>query len=248
MKIVCFIQARLGGSTRLGKPKIMQLLRNKTIIEHIYNRCMMSNRISEVYCAIPDNEPILEKFLKSKGLKFLKGNHFDVLNRFYECNNKVKADHVVRITCDCAVMDYKIINQLIDKHLIENNDYTANNFFHNHNYADGMDCEIIKADILNDIHKKSFDKHRQHVTSYIREFYRDYKCGIMLDDIGDYRHLRLTIDYPEDLQLIKIIYDRLFDKNNYFGYNEIIELYKKEPVLFQINNMYARDFSYYKDK
>ena len=51
--------------------------------------------------------------------------------------------------------------------------------------------------------------------------------------------LRFTIDYKEDYKFIKRVYDELYEKNNQFGLDEILELLERKPEIKKINQMYA---------
>ena len=47
--------------------------------------------------------------------------------------------------------------------------------------------------------------------------------------------IRITLDYPEDLELVKEIYDRLYVPGKVFTLKDILGLIKKEPALAEIN-------------
>jgi spore coat polysaccharide biosynthesis protein SpsF (cytidylyltransferase family) len=46
--------------------------------------------------------------------------------------------------------------------------------------------------------------------------------------------MRLTIDTPQDMQLLRVIYER-FDGRDDFSWYEVLDLFEKEPDLVQIN-------------
>jgi spore coat polysaccharide biosynthesis protein SpsF len=50
---------------------------------------------------------------------------------------------------------------------------------------------------------------------------------------------RFTIDYKEDYQFIKRVYDELYEQNNRFGLKDILLLLEKKPEIKKINQMYA---------
>jgi spore coat polysaccharide biosynthesis protein SpsF len=51
--------------------------------------------------------------------------------------------------------------------------------------------------------------------------------------------LRLTMDFPEDLALIRGIYERLYPQNHAFGLADIRALRAAEPHLFEINRKHT---------
>jgi len=241
-KIIAFIQARLGGATRFGEPKVLKEICGKTVIEHIYNRVKQCKNINDVFFVIPNNELQLEIFLSKHGIKYLTGDHDDVLNRFYESNKVVNADCVVRLTCDCPLLDYKIIDKVIEKHLKEENDITTNALLGKETFPDGFDCSIFNKKVLNETYNKARGVERKHVVPYMYGCGK-YKIGHLKNrDIYD---IRLTLDYPEDFQLIKLLYELCYEKNNFFGFEEIKEIYRDNPEIFKLNSKYTRDSAYY---
>ena len=50
---------------------------------------------------------------------------------------------------------------------------------------------------------------------------------------------RFTIDYKEDYEFIKKVYDELYVDNNRFGLKDILALLEKKPEMKKINEMYA---------
>jgi len=50
---------------------------------------------------------------------------------------------------------------------------------------------------------------------------------------------RFTIDYKEDYEFIKRVYDELYYDNNSFGLDEILNLLELKPEIKKINQMYA---------
>ena len=50
---------------------------------------------------------------------------------------------------------------------------------------------------------------------------------------------RWTIDYPEDYDFIKAVYDALYPINPNFGLPDVLDLLEKRPDLAQINAHYA---------
>lgn len=106
------------------------------------------------------------------------------------------------------------------------------------------------------------DYYREHVTTFIRRFPRLFGIAdvppsmavvpgssdgrpmrkaneAMLDDKGKPLGVRLTLDYPEDLEVLRNVFRELQDKvpaeSGYFDLNEIADLAKSKPELFKAN-------------
>lgn len=229
---VAIIQARMGSNRLPGK--VMMNLMDKPVIDHVYSRVKKSKYINDIIIATSLNSENTElvEYLGKKHYKYFQGSENDVLSRFIEIiiNLKLKdEDNVVRITADCPLIDNKIIDSVIEKHLDKNVDYTSNTI--ERTFPDGLDCEVIKVKTLKNLDTYDLNEsNKEHVTSYITENKSKFKIETINNHI-DYSHFRWTLDYLEDYQYITWLYEKLYSSNNYFGYKEIIEFLSKEGRL-----------------
>ena len=230
--IVAIIQARMGSNRLPGK--VMMNLIDKPVIDHVYSRVKKSKHIHETLIATSLNSENAEliSYLSIKDYKHYQGSENDVLSRFIEIIDNLNLnedDSVVRITADCPLIDYEIIDLVIKKHLDTYADYTSNTV--ERTFPDGLDCEVIQVKTLKSLEKYELNEsHKEHVTSYITENKSKFKIESLNNDI-DYSHFRWTLDYLEDYQYISWLYEKLYSTNNYFGYKEIIEFLSKEGRL-----------------
>ena len=87
--------------------------------------------------------------------------------------------------------------------------------------------------------KRGFE--REHTTPYIWENTAKFRIGNVFWETGlDYSMThRFTVDYKEDYNFIKQVYDELYEVKNNFGLNDILDLLERKPELKKINRMYA---------
>ena len=71
-------------------------------------------------------DEIIYKICKKNRINIFRGHPNDLLSRYYNCAKKYKANTIVRITSDCPLMDYKIIDKIIKKFYSSNVDYISN--------------------------------------------------------------------------------------------------------------------------
>ena len=77
---------------------------------------------------------------------------------------------------------------------------------------------------------------REHVSLYIYQHPERYKLHNVESDLPEkYWHLRLTLDTPEDFELIAAIYDELYPKNPAFTLNDVLHLLDRRPDLLALN-------------
>ncbi|WKV09845.1 glycosyltransferase family protein [Thermoanaerobacterium sp. CMT5567-10] len=237
MKKVAIIQARMG-STRLPG-KVMKIIMDKPVIEHVVNRVKASKEIDDIIIATTTKkeDDIIVEEAQKLNVKYYRGSENDVLSRYYYAAKENNADIVIRITSDCPVIDPKIIDDMIYKFMQlyeqDNIDYMSNTI--KRTYPRGLDVEIFTFESL----EKAFieaDKsyQREHVTPYIYENPEIFKIGGFKNNI-DYSSYRWTLDTIEDFKVIESIYQALYDKDRLFYFTDIISFIKEHPEISEIN-------------
>ncbi len=235
MKIVAIVQARIG-STRLPG-KVMKPILGKPVILWDIDRISSSMLIDETVIAIPYGEEndIIESTIRQYNNKIAvaRGSENDVLDRYYKAAVQAKADIVIRITSDCPLIDPTIIDKVIEEFLNNRCDYCSNTL--ELTYPRGMDTEIFTFNALEKTWEEAKeDYEREHVTPYIRE-HPDIFKQYNVSNEENLSHLRLTLDTPEDLELITEIYHHLHPTKKMFLLKDIQELFDKQPDLIKIN-------------
>ena len=92
-----------------------------------------------------------------------------------------------------------------------------------------MDIEIFKFKSLERAWKSSKTKtEKEHVTGYIR---KNEKKKFNIKSDYDLSKIRITLDYKEDLILLRKIFN-YFKPDIHFGLNKIINLKNKKPNWF----------------
>lgn len=232
MKTIAIIQARMG-STRLPG-KVMMKIIGKPIIEHLIDRVSKSGYINDIVVATSnktENQELIN-FLKLKGIKIFIGDEEDVLSRYYLTAKKYQAKNIVRITADCPLIDYSVIDSTIKAYFKDTVDYTSNIF--PRSFPKGLDTEVFTFKSLEKAFKESNKKYdREHVTPYIRESGKFKISNFSYKK--DLSHVRLTVDWKEDFILIDKIFN-IFKPNTLFNWLDIISIMDKDPNLYKINS------------
>lgn len=233
MKIAIIIQARMT-STRLPG-KVLMDIESKPMLWHMINRLEYSKKINDIILAIPDTQKnnILEEFAKNNKVKYFRGSEEDVLSRYYETAKKFKCDAVVRITADCPLIDPKIVDLVIKKHLNSGADYTSNIF--KRTFPRGLDTEVFNFNTLEQVHKKSEKAYqREGVNEYIYENQRIFHLADV-ENKENLSHFRWTVDEMKDLEFVREIYKRLYKKGKIFLMEDVTTLLKLYPEFIEIN-------------
>jgi spore coat polysaccharide biosynthesis protein SpsF (cytidylyltransferase family) len=57
---------------------------------------------------------------------------------------------------------------------------------------------------------------------------------LLVNHLQDYGSLRWTVDTPQDLELVREVFQRFSGRDD-FGWLEVLALFKKEPELARLN-------------
>ena len=238
INFLAIIQARMN-STRLPK-KVMLPLAGKPLFENVYERVSLSKKIDKVIIATTTNkldDKIVDACRKS-GIEFFRGSEEDVLDRYYQAATHHRCKNIIRITADCPLTDYKIIDKAIDKHLAEQNDYTATAYIET--FPDGLDVDIFTYKALAKAWKEAKKPfQREHITQYFAWNPDKFKIG-NLKNKQNLSTKRWVVDEPEDYIFMKKIYNT-FSKATYFGMDEILAYLKKHPEIESDNHKIIRN-------
>jgi len=237
--VIAIIQARMG-SSRLPK-KVLMDIDGTPSLKFMINRVKKSKLIDKTIVATTNSESDNEivDFCKDNDILFHRGSEDDVLDRYYQTAKEYKATTVVRLTSDCPLIDPDLIDDTINLYKQKKVDYASNAVPPDKKkYPDGSDVEVFSFDALQRSWVETTDlKDREHVTFYMWDK-RDNFNTIMLDNEHDWGRYRITVDYIEDLELVRKIVKKLNDNNLDGSTKEIIEIIESEK-LFMINSMHS---------
>jgi len=169
-----------------------------------------------------------------------RGSLNDLLDRHYLAAKQFNADVVLKIPSDVPLIDPAIIDKVISYFLENRFDYVSN--LHPATYPDGNDVEVMTfAALVNACKNATKNFEREHTTPYFWENPDKFKIGNVVWESGkDFSMThRFTIDYKEDYDFIKRVYDELYENNPHFGLDDILNLLEKKPEIFAINSKYA---------
>ncbi len=232
--IAVIIQARMG-STRLPG-KVMKYLCGKTVLAHDIERVRQAERIDEIIIATttdPADDCIVSE-AKKYGATVFRGSEDDVLSRYYFAAKEFGVDTIIRVTSDCPLIDPHVLDDVVRYYLDNSFDIVTNagNDLSQRTYPRGLDVEIFSFHALEDAQLHATKKYqREHVTPYL---YENGRVSYYKNTV-DYSCYRWTLDTDEDWKLIEEIYSRLYHGEHNFYLNQIVDVMKKNPELYDIN-------------
>jgi len=237
VEVLAIVQARCSSSRLPGK--VVKNLAGKPMIVQELERLSRSKMIDKIVLATSteESDDPLEKALSGSNIEVFRGNLDDVLDRYYQCAKQYHPKHVVRITGDCPVIDWRVVDEIIEKHIAHGNDYTVTS----EDFPDGLDAEAMRFSALKEAWEKAkMLSEREHVTLYIR----NHKDNFLIEEIPCVRRLdymRWTVDETQDFVFVEKIYAELYEDNPDFSMGDILNMLKKQPELMNINRGIQRN-------
>ena len=211
------IQARMGSKRLPGK--VMKKINGKPLIYYLLKRVQLSS-INNIFVAtsVENNNQILLDYLSNNFPKIItyKGSEDNVFSRYLDIARKYNLSTIIRLTADCPLIDYRIINEMYDNFKSNNLDL---DYFSNttpeeeRTYPDGMDVEIFTLKALEKANKLNLTKSElEHVTPCFLNSKYDFKTN-KIDFKTNLSYLHLSVDYQHNFDLIeRIINELLIDK------------------------------------
>lgn len=212
-------------STRLPGKVLAPVLGAPMILRQV-ERLRRSHRIDQLLVAtsLDPSDDRLALACADGGIEVFRGDLNDVLGRFcgaLELYPATKA--VVRLTADCPLADWNVIDDLIARHYAEDADYSSNTL-PERTYPHGLDAEVVRPAALLRASREAADPYeREHVTPFLYRRPDEHRIA-SLTRTPSLAHLRWTVDYPEDLAFVRRVYDQLYARNPAFGVEAIAAL------------------------
>lgn len=232
-KVVAIIQARMKSTRLPGKILMpMPIGGEYSILENIINQLKKSHHVIDIYIATSVNSEndALEDVANKNSVNIYRGLEDNVLSRFFNILDSSNYNTAIRVTADNPILDYKILDEVVERHLNSNADYSITK-----GLPLGMNFEIFKSKSLLKLKTMELsDQDKEHVTPKLRQNDSFKTNEIRLESL-DKDSVRLTVDYPEDYLVVSAIYQiALYHKLN-IDLDLIKFIAKEYPWLLNIN-------------
>ncbi len=241
-KTVIVVQARMSSSRLPGK--VMLPILGRTLLYRMIERLRMIRHTAEIIIATSQEtaDDIIEREASAIDVACFRGSLNNLLDRHYQLAKQAGADVVLKIPSDCPLIDPNIIDDVLDFYFDNQKQYDFVSNLHPATFPDGNDVEIMSMDCLERTWKEATRPlELEHTTPYIWENQDKFRIGNVLWSAGkDYSMShRFTIDYPEDYQFIKRVFEELYPANPGFTCEDILNLLEEKPDIYNINACYA---------
>ena len=162
---------------------------------------------------------------------FHRGDPDDVLRRYLDVCDAQDIDVVVRITSDCPTPSAEVISTLLDAHFAGGADLTRARC-----EAIGSSGQIITVEAMRRVLKlMGSAPHSEYMNLYIENNPEHFKTDII--DLPHHlvRDYRLTLDYPEDLEMFESLFAELKRRGQEPDLHSIFTILDERPDIVAIN-------------
>ena len=227
------IQARLQSSRMPGKVLLpIPINSESSILQRIIDELRCSSFSHSITIATTTNieDDEIVSFCENSQVEVFRGSEEDVLGRFTSIIKQNSFDAIVRLTGDNPIVDFHLMDILINHHLNNHNDHTFSL-----GLPVGMNFEVINPKRLLELSGKDLSaSDKEHVTIALKRDESLKREGVRLYHDEVIGALRLTLDYPADYLVLSqvIAAAEVFDKK---GIELVNEVFSNYPWIFDVN-------------
>lgn len=217
--------------------KVLLPILGRPNLELMVERLRRVPGIDDIVIATTDDpscDPI-ERLAGEIGAGCFRGSEEDVLDRVLGAARAAGADVIVETTGDCPLIDPPTVQRVIDGYLTGGVDYCSNVI--RRTFPRGMDVQVFPLRVLEDVARSTDDAaDHEHVSLYIYEHPDRYRLRNVESGLPpDAADLRLTLDTPDDLRLITLVFEELYPAKPDFTLPDVLALFEVRPDLAEIN-------------
>jgi spore coat polysaccharide biosynthesis protein SpsF len=205
-QLYVIVQARTT-STRLPN-KVLKPLCGKSVLEVLFER--LENFHDNLIIATTDDgsEVPIVALCEQHQVRYHRGSVNNVLSRYYHAAisaGATQGDTIVRVTSDCPLIESDNIAKAIELFQYRQLDYVWVDVVHS--FPRGMDAEVFSFDLLQQAYDEATqDYDKEHVTPYFKNDTNLNMAPVASQDNNS--HYRLTLDTPEDYEMITATLDQ----------------------------------------
>lgn len=237
-RVVAMVIARMG-STRVPGKSLMEIA-GRPMLDHMIDiaRQMKSvDDVAVVTSSLPADDPIADR-ARAQGVKVGRGHPEYVLDRIVEANRELNADVVVYVGGDCPLLDPAVIDQGIAAFAVRGCDYLNN--YDPPTFPEGMDVNVIATRAVNAAFQRALaPSQRIHAFSYLTNHPEEFSVSNFDNDV-DLSHHHWSIDFPEDLEFVRAVYERLHQAGRPIHVADVLDLIARDPVVGELDRKLQR--------
>jgi spore coat polysaccharide biosynthesis protein SpsF (cytidylyltransferase family) len=197
---LCIVQARMSSSRLPGK--VLAPLYDSTVIDLLLTRLAKSSLLDEIIVATSKHitdDTLVDHLLNTK---VHRGDLFDVRSRYVELCAQYQPKNIVRITADCPLICWELVDKVIEFHEQNSAQYTANCNFNA--FPKGFNVEVFKTEVLMlEDFQTDNDYEKEHVTPWMYTSGKLKVANYEFSTSPTQTNLNFSVDTQEDLTFLQ---------------------------------------------
>jgi len=237
MKTHVFIQARMG-STRLPK-KVLSDLGGRSMFSVLAERLRAVAGVDAVILMTsirPENDPLCEEASRVR-IPAFRGNEENLLDRMFHAVAAYPADTLVRVTADCPLLDPRIVEEALQQFRTGRYDMVSN--VRVRSFPDGMDVEVFSRAALTNAWHACVAQDTESLSQFMSPTkYIHHSPAVRAYDLvhkPNLAHVRITVDFPEDLDVVRAVHAALSPGNPLFSMDDTVSFLSAHPEIAKKN-------------
>ena len=228
------VQARMTSERLPGK--VLLPIEGKPMLEYMVDR--LPNWREQLIIATTNdgNEAPIVDLCQRIGVRWFRGEVYDVLDRYYQAAKHFGASAdtaIVRLTSDCPLIDQSLVTKTIEEFVKGDSDLVT--LGPHTGYPRGFDSTTFGFELLVSTSQlATSEPDREHVTHGMERLHPGLKVKRLVSDV-DHSQYRITVDEQADLDAVRAIARELSGKWM-FDYRDIEQLLTMRPDLRTINS------------
>ena len=238
MKTGFLITARLK-STRLPM-KLLQEVAGRPIFAHMLDRLKLTRHADQIVVCTstnPQDDPLVT-LAESEGVAAFRGDEDDVVKRLSDAATEFQLDYILSITADCPFADPDYADKIVEAYLETDADLIRALKLPHGAFSYGIKPAAFKK-ILEIKDQTDSEVWGRYFTD--TDLFEVYDLPID-NEFHQQPSLRMTLDYPEDLEFFKAVFADLYKPGTVFSLDEILRFLRAHPEVVEINRNCAAAF------
>lgn len=244
-RAAALVVARMGSSRLPGKH--LAVVQGRPVIEHLIERVRQARRVTSIVLCTTTRpaDAALAQVADRAGIQHFRGSELNVLARMLGAARQCGAEFLVVVEADEVFCDWELMDALIERYERAPLDYVELQGVPLGSFLHGVRTDVLErvCGLLEDETKTDDGWNRY----FLPEGGLQPPCVtdtlVVEDPAYHCPEARLTLDWPEDLALIRAIFARIDAPGREPSLREVIALLRREPQLLELNRHLIRAYA-----
>ena len=204
------------------------------------DRLKLAKRVDQIIVCTstnPQDDPLIE-LAEAEGVAAFRGDEDDVVKRLSDAATAFNLDYILSITADCPFSDPGYADRIVEAYLQTNADLIRALTLPHGAFSYGVKPEAFR---------KIVETKDQTNTEVWGRYFTDTDLFEVYDlpienELHRQPNLRMTLDYPADLEFFRAVFAQLYRPGTVFTLDEILHFLRDHPEVVAINRDCAAPF------